>query len=151
MAIAGAVALARATPRIDPPHFLDQLATWVECEDESMAAALRGLEVWRHLEPAGAAAHLGVAEHGVSPLVVTSVLWSLYAFLRSPDDYWECICSAIAVGGDTDTTSAMTGTIAGGRLGRAALPGALLERLTDRGVWQAAELARLARDCARIG
>jgi ADP-ribosylglycohydrolase len=150
MAIAGAVALARATPRLDPPSLLDDVASWVECEDESMAAVVRGLATWRHLEPAAAAAYLGVSEQGVSPCVVTSVLWSLYAFLRSPDDYWESICVAIAVGGDTDTTAAMTGAIAGGRLGTAALPSALLERLTDRGTWSAVELGRLARDCARI-
>ncbi len=151
MAIAGAVALARATPRIDPPHFLDELATWVDYEDETMATALRGLEGWRHLEPAAAAAHLGVAEQGISPFVVTSVLWSLYAFLRSPDDCWESICIAILGGGDTDTTAAMAGAVAGGRLGSAALPAPLLERLTDRGTWKVAELKRLARDCARIG
>jgi ADP-ribosylglycohydrolase len=151
MAIAGAVALARTTAQIDPPQFLDELASWVECEERSVAAALRGLEEWRHLGPAAAAAHLGVAGQGVSPFVVTSVLWSLYAFLRSPDDYWESICIAIAAGGDTDTTAAMTGAIAGGRLGRAALPDSLLERLTDRGRWSAGDLAGLARECARIG
>jgi ADP-ribosylglycohydrolase len=150
MAIAGAVVLARATPRIDPPGFLDQLAQWVEGEDRSMAMALRGLAAWRHLEPAAAAAHLGVEERGVSPFVVPSVLWSLYAFLRSPDDYWESVCTAIVVGGDTDTTAAMTGAIAGGRLGRAALPDPLLGRLTDRGTWNAGELGRLARECAPI-
>ncbi len=150
MAIAGAVALARATPRLDPPGLLDEVASWVECEDESMATAVRHLATWRHLEPAAAAAYLGVSGQGVSPFVVTSVVWSLYAFLRSPDDYWESICVAIAVGGDTDTTAAMTGAIAGGRLGTAALPRALLERLTDRGTWSAVELGRLARDCARI-
>jgi len=26
---------------------------------------------------------------------------------RAPDDYWEAICTAIAVGGDVDTTAAM--------------------------------------------
>jgi poly(ADP-ribose) glycohydrolase ARH3 len=150
MAIAGAVALARAAARLDPPGLLEGVATWVECEDESMAAAVRSLATWRHLEPEAAAAYLGVSEQGVSPFVVTSVLWSLYAFLRSPDDYWESICVAIAVGGDTDTTAAMTGAIAGARLGPAALPSVLLERLTDRGTWGAGELGQLARDCARI-
>jgi hypothetical protein len=51
--------------------------------------------------------------NGISPFVTSSVLWSLYSFLRSPDDYWEAICTAIAVGGDVDTTAAMTGAIAG--------------------------------------
>ncbi|MCI0355014.1 MAG: ADP-ribosylglycohydrolase family protein, partial [Acidobacteria bacterium] len=71
-------------------------------------------------------------------------------FLRSPDDYWETVCTAIAVGGDTDTMAAMAGAISGARLGIAALPAGLLERLTDRGEWGALELARLAGDCARL-
>jgi ADP-ribosylglycohydrolase len=150
IAIAGAVALAASTPRIDPPEFLARLAAWVDCEERSLAEGIRGLAEWSRLEPPAMARHLGVAGHGVSPFVVPSVLWSLYAFLRSPDDYWESVCTAIVVGGDTDTTGAMTGAIAGARLGRAALPAALLERLTDRGRWGAADLGRLARECARI-
>jgi ADP-ribosylglycohydrolase len=151
IAIAGAVSLARGAPLTHPPRFLEQLASWVEDDDPSMAGAIRGLAGWRHLEPSDAAAYLGVVAEGVTPFVVPSVLWSLYAFLRSPDDYWEAICTAIVVGGDTDTTAAMTGAIAGARLGRTALPAPLLERLTDRGSWDAGDLGRLARECARIG
>src|SRR5206468_624743 len=46
---------------------------------------------------------------GITPFVVSSVLWSLYAFLRTPDDFWETMRTAIAVGGDVDTTAAMAG------------------------------------------
>ena len=87
---------------------------------------------------------------GISAYVVPSVAWSLYAFLRSPEDYWTTVCTAIAVGGDTDTMAAMAGAMAGARLGPGALPRPLLDRLTDRGAWGAAELERLARDCARL-
>jgi ADP-ribosylglycohydrolase len=150
IAIAGAVALANDPARIDPPEFLARLAVLVECEERYMAEAIRGLADWRQLEPAAAARHLGVAVQGVTPFVVTSVVWSLYAFLRSPDDYWEAVCTAIEAGGDTDTTAAMTGAIAGGRLGRMVLPVSLVDCLTDRGSWKAGELGRLARECARI-
>jgi ADP-ribosylglycohydrolase len=44
------------------------------------------------------------------------VLWSLYSFLRSPEDYWETVCTAIAVGGDVDTTAAMAGAVSGAYL-----------------------------------
>ena len=43
---------------------------------------------------------------GISPWIVPSIVWSLYAFLRSPHDYWKTICTAIAGGGDADTTLA---------------------------------------------
>jgi len=83
--------------------------------------------------------------------VIPSVLWSLYAFLRSPDDYWETVCTAIAVGGDTDTMAAIAGAISGARVGVAGLPQSLLSRVNDRGEWGPGELAELARSCESLG
>ncbi|MBA2458114.1 MAG: ADP-ribosylglycohydrolase family protein [Gemmatimonadales bacterium] len=148
VAIAGAVALGAQPGPVRAGDFLARLAAWVEPEDRSMALAIADLGTWTRLEPESAAQRLHVAESGISPFVVPSVLWSLYAFLRSPDDYWEAVCTAIAVGGDTDTMAAMTGAIAGGRLGTGALPPALVARLNDRGTWDSAALSRLARECA---
>ena len=74
-----------------------------------------------------------------------SVVWSLYAFLHSPDDYWTTICTAIGVGGDTDTMAAIAGAISGARLGLDALPAGLVERLNDRGGWGRDALIELAR------
>jgi ADP-ribosylglycohydrolase len=82
--------------------------------------------------------------HGISPFVTTSVLWSLYAFLRHPDDFWSAIRDAIVCGGDVDTTAAMTGAIAGARLGVAAVPEIYLRRINDAGAWDRDELTALA-------
>jgi len=150
LAIAGAVALASDPGPLQPTNFLGRLASSIEPEECSMAEAIRGLGDWVRLEPEPAARRLGVFEVGVSAFVVPSVVWSLYAFLRDPDDYWRAVCTAIAVGGDTDTMAAMTGAIVGARLGPGALPAPLLARLTDRGAWGAADLRQLARDCARL-
>ena len=84
---------------------------------------------------------------GVSSEVTGSVCWSLYAFLRSPDDYWETVCTAIGAGGDTDTTAAMAGGIVGARVGLKGLPQELLARLNDQGEWKVAELTGLAQRC----
>jgi ADP-ribosylglycohydrolase len=160
VAVAGAVSLAASPGPLIVPDFLAQLADWCEPEDASFSAAVRGLEAWHHLEPAPAARHLGNTGldpghqgewRGISSFVIPSVLWSLYAFLRSPDDYWEAVCTAIEVGGDTDTMAAMAGAMAGGRLGPAALPAGLVARLSDRGAWNADALAGLARECAALG
>jgi len=157
VAVAGAAALASNAGPIDRPAFLDRVAAWAEPEEPAMAAAVRGLAGWLTLEPAAAARRLHAAGldsayagewRGVSAFVVPSVVWSLYAFLRAPDDWWEAVCIAIEIGGDTDTVAAMTGAIAGARLGPAALPTALVARLTDRGRWDAGALACLAEDCA---
>ena len=42
---------------------------------------------------------------------------------------------AIAVGGDVDTTAAMTGAIAGAHSGIKAIPADLTRRLNDQGTW----------------
>lgn len=158
VAVAGAVALAAVPAELDAGTFLATLATWVATEDASVSAAVMAVSEWLDLPPEAAARRLRAAQldpaqrgswRGISACVTPSVAWSLYAFLRSPDDYWTAVCTAIAIGGDTDTMAAMTGAIAGARLGAAALPEPLVARLNDRGTWTAAELTELARDCAR--
>ena len=124
-----------------------------------MGEAIASVDDWLALPPEAAAERLRRAGldpghespwRGISAYVVPSVAWSLYAFLRSPDDYWTGVCTAIAVGGDTDTMAAMTGAMAGARLGTGALPRGLLALLTDQGSWDAGQLDALARDCARL-
>ena len=123
-----------------------------------MAQAIRSLTDWKSMDPESAARHVHESGldpghsrwQGISAFVIPSVCWSLYSFLRSPDDYWETVCTAIAVGGDTDTMAAMAGAISGARLGLNALPPDLRSRLTDRGSWGAEALLALARSCATI-
>jgi ADP-ribosylglycohydrolase len=157
LAVAAAAMLASRPGPLQPGPFLDAVAGWAAEEDESVAGALTGVARWLEVEPVEAARLLhaagldparGARWSGVSACVVPSVAWSLYAFLRSPDDYWSCICTAIEVGGDTDTMAAIAGALAGARLGPAGLPMALVDRVNDRGAWGAGALAQLARDCA---
>jgi poly(ADP-ribose) glycohydrolase ARH3 len=159
VAVAGAVAIGARREPIEPRAFLGELAQWAEAEDRSVAEAIRDLASWVSLDPAAAARHVHGAGldpahidrwQGISAFVTPSVLWSLYAFLRSPDDYWETICTAIEVGGDTDTMAAMAGAMSGARLGPDALPRALLGRLTDRGEWDALALTELAHGVAAM-
>jgi ADP-ribosylglycohydrolase len=159
VAVAGAVALAMRPGPLDRPAFLAELAELVAPESTEVAAVVRGLEAWAHLPAAAAAAYLRANRldpahtdpwRGISAFVLPSLAWSLYAFLGSPDDYWTTVCTAIAVGGDTDTMAAMAGGIAGARAGAHALPRHLLARLTDRGDWDAVQLGALARECARF-
>ena len=157
--VARAAVLAAARQPIDRPAFLEDLAGCAQGEDSSVADAVRGLLRWVSLAPAAAARHLHRSGldpahverwQGISAFVTPSVLWSLYAFLRSPDDYWETICTAIAVGGDTDTMAAIAGGISGARLGLEALPPNLVQRLNDRGEWGSEALVELAHSCARL-
>jgi ADP-ribosylglycohydrolase len=79
----------------------------------------------------------------------SAVLWSLYSFLRTPDDYWETTRTAVEVG-DVDTTAAMAGAISGAHLGISAIPSRFSYHLTDRGTWGHIELAELAHKCYEI-
>ncbi len=162
VAIAGAVALALWDKPIDATWFLSQLSEWTGKLDRSVASAIERLGGWMSLPPDEAASlvlEVGLAvdrpeevamlREGVPPLVTASVLWSLYSFLRSPEDYWETICTTIAVGGDVDTTAAMAGAMSGAYLGLEAIPEDLAQHLTDKGTWGFEELVGLGRDCYR--
>jgi ADP-ribosylglycohydrolase len=158
-AVSRAVALAALRFPLDPPGFLNQVANCAGAEEASVGDAIRDLAGWVTLAPTEAARHVHESGldpahmdrwQGISAFVTPSLLWSLYAFLRSPDDYWETICTAIGVGGDTDTMAAIAGAISGARLGVAALPAGLLRRLNDRGEWGAEALTELAHSCAAI-
>ncbi len=153
LAVASAAALAAQRQPIVPREFLREVGTRVEHVEPMMAGVLRDMTDWVQLPPDRAADALherrlepeaGPDWRGVSSFVTSSVCWSLYAFLRSPDDYWEAVCLAVEVGGDTDTLGAMTGAICGGRLGTQAIPAQYLDRVSDQGGWHAVELGRLA-------
>lgn len=163
---AGAVAIAAATAMviqsvsegasIEAKYFLPKLSEYVAHIDQTVAESLIKLINWVKLTPAEAVQFIGKEGlpdgyddgwQGISPFVTCSVLWSLYSFLRSPEDYWETIGTSIAVGGDVDTTAAMAGAISGAYLGLQKLPQDLVTKLTDQGTWQYAQLIKLADDC----
>ena len=161
VAISGAVALALQNKPINPDSFLSSLAEWAGVIEPAFASELIKLIKWVSLPPEEAVTFISKAGldadyidedgwKGISPFVISSVLWSLYSFLRTPDDYLETICTAIAVGGDVDTTAAMAGAISGACLGLGAIPSHLTKCLTDRGTWRFDELVELAHRCFEI-
>jgi hypothetical protein len=119
--------------RINAESFISTLAAWTKTIEPLFASELKRLIEWLSMPPEEAAAFIANAGFdpeyiddeewkGMSAFVVSSVLWSLYSFLRTPDDYWETIYTAISAGGDTDTTAAMAGAISGAYLGIGAIP-----------------------------
>ncbi len=158
-AIAGAVALALREGPIERLDFLGRLSELVVRVEASFAEALISLSGWVTLPPEQAVAHISRAGlerklderwGEITPFVVPSVLWSLYSFLRTPEDYWQTIRTAIAVGGDVDTTAAMAGAISGAHLGLGAIPRKLAGRITDQGSWGFSDLIDLAGKCYEI-
>ncbi|MDI6890501.1 MAG: ADP-ribosylglycohydrolase family protein [Thermodesulfovibrionales bacterium] len=161
VAISGAVALVLQGKPTNPESFLSSLADLSGKSEPAFASELKKLIEWVSMPPESAVTFISKAGidanylyeeewQGISPFVVSSVLWSLYSFLRTPEDYWETICTAIAVGGDVDTTAAMAGAISGAYLGLDAIPSHLSHCLTDRGTWGFNELIELAHQCYEI-
>jgi ADP-ribosylglycohydrolase len=157
VAIAGAAALAARRTPLDPIPFLQELSELVQPVEGEMAARIAGIADWLGLPLMDAVRHLGqsgfepgalVRWLGISSHVTASVCWSLYTFLCSPNDYWQTLCAAIVVGGDTDTVASMAGSIAGARVGLRALPTKLIGQLNDRGEWDGSALEALAIRCA---
>jgi ADP-ribosylglycohydrolase len=156
IAIAGAVALALSESSIERLDFLGRLSELTVRMKAPFADDLMRLSGWVTLPPeqavrrisrVGRERKLDEGWDEITPFVVPSVLWSLYSFLRSPDDYWQTIRTAIIVGGDVDTTAAMAGAISGAHLGLTAIPRKLAGRLTDQGSWGFSDLTVLADKC----
>lgn len=154
VAIAGAVSLAlRNETPMHQEAFLSTLGGWVSQLDPSFGDDINSLVPIVSLPiPAALGKIAGAGQKGgrtdgwsgISPFVVPSVLWSLYAFLRHPNDFMAAIRTAISGGGDADTTAAMTGAIIGARLGLYKLPLEWARLLTDQGTWGFSELVTLA-------
>jgi ADP-ribosylglycohydrolase len=151
VAVAAAVAGALQRGELEPRAFTDAIAHVVGDLDPLLPGFLHELprlialpasEALPVIAPMGKSPG-GDEWPGISPFVVGTVVWSLYAFLRHPDDYREAVFTAIEGGGDADTTAAITGAIAGARVGLAGLP-AWVEAVEDRGTWRAADLKQLA-------
>lgn len=83
---------------------------------------------------------------GISSWVVSSVLWSLYAFMTSPEDYWKTIQTALWPGGDVDSTAAMAGAISGAYNGLQAVPRDVAEQVHDGGEYGFEELCDIAAE-----
>ncbi len=156
--IAGAVALVLEADEINKEDFLLRLIEWTKDIDNIMPFALEHLLKWHNLEPEEVIRLIGEnriepnynRHKGISGFVISSVLWSIYSFLHTPRDYFESICTAIRVGGDVDTTAAMTGAISGAYLGLEKLPLEIAKKINDKGTWDFNSLIELAYNTYEI-
>jgi ADP-ribosylglycohydrolase len=156
IAIAGSVALAMKPGPLDPSDFVAQLSELTKAFDPVLAEALLQMPAWLRQPTLAAAqeiATVGIAPgfqdvwQWISPFVTASVLWSIYSFLQTPDDYMQAVSTAIAAGGDVDTTAAMTGAISGARVGLEQIPDELAQLVNDDGSWGYDSLLQLSHRC----
>lgn len=155
IAVAGSVALALVSKPVDRAEFISEVSQLVGIIDPSAEAAYASLIDWIELEPIDAIRSIISSGYafgdwqdwqGLSPFVTGTVLWGLYSFLHSPENYLQTVSTAIEIGGDVDTTAAIAGAISGAYLGMGSLPHNLAIYLTDKGTWGYGELTQLAQD-----
>ena len=120
-------------------HLTVDMPGWLEADDPGAEIAAAGEA------PAGSG-HKFERWHGISPFATPSVLYALYAFLKTPLQLEEVLARSVAVGGDVDTVAAMAGAMAGARSGLSGL-GPRLTRwaghLNDQGQFGSTHLAGL--------
>ena len=127
---AGALAIALATAAAvrSPDSTFDASALLAELRrasagDEELSRALALAEENLQLgsTPRQFADALGL-RGGISGYIHHTVPVALYCWLRAPGDFRAAITEVIALGGDTDTTAAIVGGMAGAHVGAAQLP-----------------------------
>jgi ADP-ribosylglycohydrolase len=159
--LAGAAAVSTAISwnlhhdKTDLPSFLNDVADLTRRYDGEMAGLildrlpnwLAGAETVAvdEIRRAGLAPDRQPDWSGISPFVMPTVLAALYAFLRTPKDWMASVRWVISLGGDVDTTGAITGAISGAFNGIDAIPQDLAHQVNDRGRHGYAYLADLAR------
>jgi ADP-ribosyl-[dinitrogen reductase] hydrolase len=126
-ALSGALAVAIAThhavrdSEVSPAVVLDDIRHRIE--DPELFRALDRIEraLVRQLEPAELAQEMGLAR-GVTGYVHHTVPVCLYAWLRSPRDFRRSVGDVVMLGGDSDTTGAIVGALAGASCGESGIP-----------------------------
>jgi ADP-ribosylglycohydrolase len=165
-AVSGSILIAKAVSliiesgeAIEASEFLGSLAQSISSIAPEFANMVYDL---RHFLPLPLdAAHSIISQLGgqdvagewqgtISPHVIPSVLWALFSYLRSRPNYLDVIKMAISGGGNTDTTAAMSGALAGAECGIAFLPTTLTSRLNDQSQQGLTELTNLANELAKF-
>jgi poly(ADP-ribose) glycohydrolase ARH3 len=122
---AAAVAAALRHPpsaTVEPDTFLVEISAWADDPFVDHQLRLAG-DVSVRGDPEEIAGKLG---SGV--LAAESVPAAICAFLSHPGSFPDAVTLAVRLGGDTDTTAAMTGSISGALLGERAIPAAWIAR-----------------------
>jgi poly(ADP-ribose) glycohydrolase ARH3 len=136
LGVDGAAVLARAIAqavRLDPQQtfpsdrFVEDLVAFAQTPEmrEKLEVAQRLLAQDSPAQPAASRLGQNVTAHG-------SVPFALYAFLRHPQSYEDCLFCAILNGGDRDTLGAMACAVSGAYLGIGAIPPDWRTRLESR-------------------
>jgi ADP-ribosylglycohydrolase len=132
----------------DAASFFAEVRSALQDADNEITGLLAQME--RHLARGAAPAEfvnaLGLSR-GVTGYIYHSVPAALFCWLRFPGDFRRAVAEVISLGGDTDTTAAITGAIAGATVGSVGIPADWLSGLCDW-PWSVKWLRELAASLA---
>jgi ADP-ribosylglycohydrolase len=112
----------------DEAGFAGHLALFTD----SFVAKTRVGDAARRLRTAGLSLGFDDGTVGISGFVVTTVVWSLYCFLKFRDSFADGLFACLGAGGDTDSTCALAGALLGARNSAAQIPDLFLRLLRDQ-------------------
>jgi ADP-ribosylglycohydrolase len=143
-AVAGATAVALAVAylltrdQVSPNELIHHVSLRIASQSADFARAVEKLPALLAGDEADAISAIvneGWRGHdtsfGITPFVIPTVLASLYAFLRYPHDFRSAVRTVINMGGDVDSTAAITGAISGAFNGAQAIPEHLRQTVKD--------------------
>jgi ADP-ribosylglycohydrolase len=103
--------------------FLHTVREVIRQPDMELSTLLQKLEL--HLGRRAPAVEFADAlglQRGVTGYIYHTVFVALYCWLLSPGDYRRAVETAVALGGDTDTTGAVVGALVGATVGATGIP-----------------------------
>lgn len=157
--VAETVAMLIGGENVRPEVLLESVARPIQTMDKDFFEQLHRLPALLKLPPEHAAAQICStvpadpftnAPGGIPSHVLPVVLWSLYAFLRSPDDFTQALALSLYPGGDVVSTSSIVGAFSGSFLGLDGLPSSLCRRLVNGHLEALSEITKLTRAAHEI-
>lgn len=121
---------ARCGGELSPDSFLDDLRAELEGEELRKLLDQVGEHLARGAAPEEFAAAIGQAK-GISGYVNHTLPAVLFCWLRSPEDFRQALTDLIRLGGDSDTTGAILGGIAGAGVGSEGIPSQWIEGIGE--------------------
>jgi ADP-ribosyl-[dinitrogen reductase] hydrolase len=144
----------RGPAGVDGEAFFHEAAAGLPDIDAKLAGLLQQMqEYWRRRVPLVDLATAMGQVRGVSGYIYHTAPLCLYAWLLWPSDFRQAVEEVVSLGGDADTTGAITGAIAGATTGASGIPPEWLALLEwPRSVsWMRALAGRLAETFPATG
>lgn len=130
VALGCAYAAAKNTEQVNPKDFFDLLKNHLSNSEMRNALSIVQTELSRGGTADELAGKLGFGK-GVSGYILHTVPAAIFCWLKHRGNFRDAVEEVILMGGDTDTTGAITGALAGATVGAKGIPAEWID-----GIWE---------------